>query len=237
MSKNSTDVINRLTPYCNNPPLDLVEHFSRPLPIEVPNLWINILDLEASLEYTKIIQEHTLLGKGLGLVVLDDANNSNPFCYVTCGATRGWILHFYHDDDPKFEFSSLLNFNQAIQDAISAQRDIDDLVVESDFSFIDQSALNDRLVWLATEDQEGMVEEIITLFPLLQTSPVASMKLLAKHNSFYVREALACHIREYPTPELADIARMLSRDSQPQVAQLGKAAFTAISALTGEAGQ
>lgn len=71
--------------------------------------------------------------KSLGLWVLDDANDSNPYCYVAKGSCKGSVIHFCHDDDQNIKFSSLETFLLSLKDAVKSSLDIDDIEVESNF--------------------------------------------------------------------------------------------------------
>src|SRR5215471_4511401 len=109
----TNDIRNALATCIADPPDDLVALYSSPLPLN-PQLGIKILPLTDAIKYTRAIHEGTLLGKPLGLSVLDDANDSNPFCYVTGGPAKGCILHLYHDGDTAIEYSSLAAFLTAV---------------------------------------------------------------------------------------------------------------------------
>jgi hypothetical protein len=51
----------------------------------------------------------------LGLWVLDVANDSNPFAYISKGECSGMIIHFSHDPEPKIAFFSLERFLVAMR--------------------------------------------------------------------------------------------------------------------------
>ncbi len=46
----------------------------------------------------------------LELFVLDNANDSNPFCLVTRGPAAGMVMHLIHDSDEHFSFANLHAF-------------------------------------------------------------------------------------------------------------------------------
>src|SRR4051812_18459367 len=102
----TSDVRSALAACVTEPPDDLVAMYSRHLPAD-PKLDIKILELADAIKQTQGIHDYVLIGKSMGLFVLDDANDSNPYCYVTRGPARGCILHLYHDGDPAIEYSSL----------------------------------------------------------------------------------------------------------------------------------
>jgi hypothetical protein len=110
----TNDIRNVLATCVADPPDDLVALYSSPLPAN-PELGIKILALGDAIKYSRAIHERTLLGKSMGLFVLDDANDSNPFCYVTRGPAKSCILHLYHDGDTAIEYSSLAAFLTALE--------------------------------------------------------------------------------------------------------------------------
>ena len=221
-------IVGRLRLYCDNPPADLVSHFAATSLPNAPDLFINLLNLDDSLAYTAGIQD-TFIGEPLGLVVLDDANNSNPFCYVTRGAARGLILHLKHDDASAFAFSSLSRFLDAINNAIETHKTIDDLVFDSNFTSVGQSELVADLQNQCEHD--GVAEVICVMMTLLHELPTALVDSLAAHDDFYVRESLAEFIALNPRVDLLPTATMLVGDPHAQVARPGQRALDAICQL------
>ena len=53
---------------------------------------LGLLDKPAIADYTKSIREIPVV-EILGLVALNDANDSNPFCLVTEGPAAGTVVH------------------------------------------------------------------------------------------------------------------------------------------------
>lgn len=203
------NIVGRLKPYCENPPDDLASHFSATPQPHSPDLSINLLNLDDLLDYTKGIQD-TFIGKPLGLVVLDDANNSDPFCYVTRGPARGLVLQLKHDDASAFAFSSLNRFVDAIQHAMETDQTIDDLVFDKDFPSVDQSKLVNYLQNQCEYD--GIAEVICVLITLVREPPEILIAALAAHDDFYVRESLAEFIAQNPRTTLLPAATMLADD-------------------------
>ena len=219
-------IIDALTPFCESPPDDLVAHFAgSQMPCE-PSLMIRILSFEEALEYTDGIQQSSILGKPFGLIALDDAENSNPYCYVTNGPTRGSIMSLCHDEEPAIAFSSLKDFVAAIENAIEADVDIDDLPHDDTLTALDRTAISKYVSRLLLED--GLCEEICVLVDLIPTSDIDLATALAQHPDFYVREALAIRIAKSPNADLVEVATKLSVDDHPQVAEPGKRALSAV---------
>ncbi len=217
-------IIDALRRYCESPPDDLVAHFAADrLPADSA-LSINFLPLAQAIEYTAGVQGHAVLGEPFGLIVLEDANNSDPYCYVTKGPVRGAVLHLRHDDDPVVAFSSLERFLAAIDQAIADGTWIEDLARGNVRDEIDRAAVAEHVARLV---DDGLVEEICVLVPLLE-SDVPLMTALSQHPDFYVREAVAEHIALFPGTDLLPIVQALAVDRHSQVARPGRRALSAV---------
>ena len=219
-------ILDALRPYCEVPPDDLVGHFAGdhfPTDLE---LSINILRLPSAIEYTAGIHRHTILGVPFGLVALEDANNSNPYCYVTKGPTRGSVMYLCHDGDSRIAFSSLRDFMAAIETAITNRTWIDDLPRDETLAGLDRIAIVGHATRLAEAD--GAAEEICVLVPLIPTTEVGLMNILSQHTDFFVREAVAERLAANPNVALLAAAERLAADQHPQVARPGKRALSAV---------
>lgn len=223
----TNDIRTTLATCVADPPADLVALYLSPLPVN-PELGIKILPLPAAIKYTRAIHEGTLLGKEMGLFVLDDANDSNPFCYVTRGPAKGCILHLYHDGDTAIEYPSLTAFISALKAAISEGVSIDDLPGKDRRPRIDQDVLCNRISQLISSDSDEAECELTVLVQLLDTARVDPVRSLSAHASFFVREAAARLLAEHPNGQLVGVAESLANDRHPQVARPGKMALSAI---------
>jgi hypothetical protein len=221
------DVWNSLATCVTDPPDDLVALYASAFRGN-SRLGIRILDLGDAIKYTRAIQEHTLLGIPMGLFVLVDANDSNPFCYVTRGPARGCILHLYHDGDTAVEFSSLSALLEALDTALENQLHIDDLPGKDFRPRINQQRLCDHVARLIEADTDEAECELTVLARLLDTARADTVQSLAQHSSFFVREATAQLIASCPNAKLREIAVILADDRHPQVARPGKAALFAV---------
>jgi len=221
------DIHDMLALCISEPPDDLVALYSMPRPI-APHLGINVLSLDAAAKYTRAIHEHTLLGRPMGLFALDDANDSNPFCYVSRGPAKGCILHLYHDGTTSIEYASLRGFVDALHAAIVDGIYIDDLPNKNCRPEIDQNILGNRIVELAGIGTDEAECELIILVSLLDTARTSTINLLSKHENFFVREETANLIANYPNSLLIEAAEILAGDIHPQVARPGKAALSAV---------
>ena len=89
---------------------------------------INILSIDESFEYSKALRsiKHA---EYLGLIALNDAQDSNPYCYISQSVTTGMIIHFSHDPEPRIKFSSLDDFENALNLLKDVGHHIDDMKI------------------------------------------------------------------------------------------------------------
>lgn len=223
----TSDLRKALEACVDDPPDDLIALYASTLPAN-SRLRIKILELPDAIKYTQVIQERTLLGEPMGLFVLDDASDSNPFCYVTRGPARGCILHLYHDGDTRVEYPSLTTFLKALRTALENQLHIDNLPDKDFRPRVDQKILCDHIASLVQSDTDEAECELTVLTWLLDTTRLDAVRSLAQHTSFFVRETAAQLIASHPNPELLGIAESLANDRHPQVARPGKTALAAV---------
>jgi len=214
-----------------DPPEDLIALYAQgDLPRE-PSLGIHVLDLPAAVQYTQAVQRQTLIGNRLGLFVLEDANDSNPYCYVTRGLLRGSILHLRHDDNSSIEFASLAALLASLRAAIRNGTSIHDLADKELRPPVPQDQLAQHFMDLLHENSDESEWELVTLAPLLETAQREVVERMSNHESFFVREAAAQLIANQPDPSLQGLAEQLARDSYPQVARPAQQALAAIARL------
>ena len=222
----SHTVVHALRPYCESPPDDLISHFiGDHFPVD-PDLAINILRFPSAIEYTAGIHRSAILGPPLGLIALEDGNNSNPFCYITKGPVRGSILHLCHDDDAVIAYSSLHDFLAVIDSAIVNRVWINDVKFDEALDGLDRAGVADYLMDLGDDDEA--VAEICTLLPLVPTNELQLIEKLSRYVDFFVREATANAVIASPHPALSAIAKRLASDAHPQVARQGQLAVSVV---------
>ena len=181
-----------------------------------PALHINILDPQASASMSSSLQT-TGIGKHLGLFALDDANDSNPYCYISTGIAAGMVMHFNHDNDLRIEFDSLNAFEAYLQQLRSRNQDLDSAELSVP-AHPNQIALGAVLSELGLIRDDETVNAILCLYlPLLRGEHAQLLQLLSSHPDFFVREALAAAIGSAKLPESADVIRALVEDQVRQV--------------------
>lgn len=116
----------------------------------------HFLDLDAACEYTKMLIGIPVAGR-LGLWALNDANDSNPYCYISKGPCAGAVMLFSHDPEPEIRFFSLASFISSI----SAVADLEDLRPEPDLSF----DLDSEIASLLEEDTDDSAFLLATYLP------------------------------------------------------------------------
>lgn len=223
----SDDIIWALAACMVDPPDDLIELYAVP-PLVEDRLGINILPLSKAIEYTTAMFGESFFGDGMELFVLDDASDSNPFCYIANGPCRGCILHLYHDGDTAIEYPSLAALLAAMRAAIAEGIFIDDLPGKDFRPAIDQRSLCDRISQLIPLDTDDSEFELLILIQVLDTEQVETVRSLSRHPRFFVREATARLLAKYPNFQLVEVAELLARDSNSQVAEPGRLALSAV---------
>jgi len=211
-------------------PAELWAYFREAPTLVADDLGIHPLTAAESLAYSRALHKFAL-GERLGLVVLDDANDSNPFCLVTKGLLRGSVLHLVHDDAPHVRFDSLAAFRRSLVEARDQGLHIDDLPVPPLQPFGDQPALANLLAELSREAGDWAVEQLCLHVPLLVPQDPVLLARLATHKDLFVREAVAELLVERPRRGLEAIAQRLAADSYRQIADPARRALERMRAL------
>ena len=220
---------NEIDPFASAP-AELWAFFREAPTLVQDDLGIHPLTEGESRAYSRALHKFSL-GERLGLVVLDDANDSNPFCLVTTGLLRGSVLHLVHDDAPHIRFDSLAAFRRSLVEARDRGLHIDDLPVPPLQPFGDQPALANLLAELSREAGDWAVEQLCLHVPLLVPHDPVLLERLARHRDLFVREAVAELLLERPTRGLDAIALRLAADSYRQIADPARRAVERMRAL------
>lgn len=206
-------------------PSELVAYFDAAQFRVRPDSRINCLRLDIAAKYTAALLRGGL-GSQLGLFALDDAEDSNPFCYVSRGPCAGAVFHLCHDGDCAIRYSSLTSFLAAL-DELPVERDISDLRSEPDISF-DVVPTIETL--LQTDDAD--MDMIIPVYlPVARDLPHGLRAELASCSDFFVREAFAIWLRDFGSCEDLSLAKTLASDSMPQVARPARQAVARLRRL------
>ena len=204
-------------------PDDLVAMYESGGTPSFPDSRINVLSFEAALSTTQQMCGIPAVDS-LGLWVLDDANDSNPYGLITKGPYRGFVVHFSHDPEPEIKFDSLGGFLAEVQRVGQSGGDIDDFAPTID-QRLDCSDDIIRLVQEDTEDSIWMLCLYLTGSPNLSSS---AQEAVAAWDDFYAGEALALWLKKHGSAADLAIAEKLAAADHPQVSNPGKAAVSAI---------
>lgn len=219
-----------LDPFAHAPPDVLALLRDSPAPAD-PDLLINPLSLDESRRISTMLQQMDV-GRELGLIALDDANDSNPYCYISRGVARGMVVHFSHDPEPEIQFVDLAGFRRSLVAAIQERRDIHELRHEPLPPHKDQAQLADALRDLLSRDDDNAEFLLCLLVPLLAPQELPIIESLAAHSNFFVRQSMADFIERHPLTAHLAVAERLSQDRHPQVARPGKRALGRVRALS-----
>jgi hypothetical protein len=191
------------------------------LPI-YPESRVNVQPFAQAEKYTSGMAGISIVDR-LGLWFLDDANDSNPYAYISRGPCSGMVIHFSHDDEPRISFGSLARFVQAMHELGSSGRDIDDLSPDEI-----SAPLAEPIRALASEDSEDATYLICAYLPICSALDEQTEEALLASDDFFIREALAMYLAEKPSSSRTRLATLLANDRHPQVADAGKKALAAV---------
>jgi hypothetical protein len=198
-------------------PKDVIEFLSAAASVRTPALRINPLSLEQCIAHSTRFREMPIAA-ALGLVVLDDANDSNPHCLITRGPASGMVVHFSHDSEPTLAFPDLATFLHSLRAAVRHHRDIDHLERHRFSPLPNQRALRSTLQALLESDDDDAPRVVAILFPLLDPDERDTVLLAGSNVDFLIREVAALFVEAHPAVHFRQLAQALSEDSYPQVA-------------------
>ena len=186
-------------------------------PLRDRRLRINPLTAEQCAVRTEALREIPVVA-ALGLIALDDADDSNPFCLITSGPASGMVVHFFHDPEPELCYSSLRQFLDALRVAHRDRLTIDDLPRPVLDPHPDQALLTTFLqAWLHGDHDDAVIALQIH-YPLLERANLDVLRDTASHVDPLIREIAARFIERHADPAHRAIATRLASDPYPQVA-------------------
>mgnify|MGYP003335744230 FL=1 len=204
-------------------PLELLEYFDEAVTLKATDLSINPLTRQAAAEYAVSIRQIPV-GEQLGLVPLEDADNSKPFCYITKGPAKGMIFQFNRGDGQGLRYPSLASFVSALRQAKANGIEIDDLVSVPIPAVAKQADVSVRLIGaLAMEPAEAELT-VENLLPLLSPDSLDVLEALSQTDNFLIRESVAIFLERNPRTQHEYIAQRLAADKYGQVARPATAA-------------
>ncbi len=214
-------------------PKDVVEFLNAAASVRTPALRINPLSLQQCIASSTHFREFFSIAAELGLVVLDDADDSDPYCLITRGPASGMVVHFSHDSEPTLAFPDLAAFLHSLRAAVRNNRSIDHLERHRFSPLPNQPALRSTLHALLESDDDDAPLILAILFPLLDPDERDTVLLAASHIDFLIREIAALFVEAHPAGHFRQVAQALSEDSYPQVAGPARRALRLIADPTG----
>jgi hypothetical protein len=211
-------------------PPDVLDFFARAEELSSPSLAINPLAEDRARTYTTAIRQ-LAIGDAFGLIALDDANDSNPYCYMSGGPAEGMILHLQHADTSTIKFPSLSSFRDALADAKRAGTHIQDLKPCRIAPLREQGPLIQFLESCMDPRYEGGDLLIDVLLPLLNPEHVSLLERLSTHTNFFIRESVAHFIFNNPLLQFQSLAERLAEDRYHQVSNPARQALGSIRKL------
>lgn len=186
---------------------------------------VNLLGPAEAESLTKKFSSHPLVRELDGLV-LDDPNTSNHHILLRRYPFEGHVLYLSHDDNSRIVYASLLEFLGAADEAKASSQFLPELHPVVSPHGMDQEALS-RLVCGLVETEEG-IEVALALIPSMDLSDIDLLANLAKHEDFFVGEAVGEEIAKRPSDTLRQAALLCSKHPHPQTARAGAKALRAI---------
>lgn len=209
-------------------PTELESYFiSRPLS-EYPDSRIHPLSMSESIERHKEMSEYEPIYKELGLFPLDEAEDSNPYCYVSKTPMKGRIFHYTHDDLPLFKFSNIDNWVNALNTTGASSEDIDNTDYEGRIDAEDVIQLCRHIDSNYNHDSHEYSKSTVHLIQGLDEYCFHLIDKLSKNSDLFIREAVARLIGEKPTATYKKVAERLVSDDYSQVSRLAQNALNAM---------
>jgi len=195
---------------------------------DLHQLEMNLLGPSTAESLTEKFSFHPLVRVLEGLV-LDDPNTSNHHILLRRHPFQGHVLYLAHDDDSRVVFSSLAELLHAADAARSSGQFLSELHPVVSPHGMDQKAVS-LLVRSLVEGTDEGIGVALALIPSMDLSDTDLLAELAKHEDFFVSEAVGEEIAKRPSSALRKVAVLCSRHPHPQAARAGAKALRAIGA-------
>lgn len=165
----------------------------------------------------------------MGLVVLNDTDDSDHYCVISRGPGAGTVVFVPHDDGPSFAYPSLGVLRDVMARAASEGTELWDIEPGSPAPHPEQAQLREHLRAVLTDGHDDGAAVHGMLLPLVEPDDVETLRLAATDGDFLIREIAARFMARAPRVSQLTLLEALATDSYPQVAQ---PALEALSALT-----
>lgn len=207
-------------------PKELANYFHAKEIVKHKQSRINCLSFEEAKKHSEAMNDFPK-GKTLGLWVLDDANDSNPYYYISNGPCKGAIIHYSHDLGPKIKFSSLDAFVASLREAANSNTDIDDIRIDDDLRIDTESGIVDLL----DRDSDELTNIICLYIDVAMSLSDKLINKILKDDDFFLHESLALWLAKNPNIKYRGIAKTLSEHKMAQVSREAKLALSSMNKL------
>jgi hypothetical protein len=184
---------------------------------------------EDAVRATQELWERAPLAEAMGLVVLNDTNDSNHYCVVTRGPASGAVVFVPHDDSAGFAFPGLGALRDVMVRAASDGTEIWDIEPAPPTPHQNQIPLRDHLRASLAGARDDAANLVGMLLPLLDPEDVETLTLVASDPDFLIRESVARFMASSPRPSHVPLLEALAGDHYPQVQRPARAALSALS--------
>jgi len=195
---------------------------------DVPAVPFCPLTSEGAARATEDLWTRAPLAEAMGLVVLNDTNDSNHYCLVTRGPAAGAVMFVPHDDSAAFAFPSLEALRDVMVRAAALGTEIWDIEPAAPVPHADQPPLRDHIRAILAGDRADAANSIGMLMPLLDPEDIGTLRLVASDHDFLVREIAARFMAGAPRPSQMPVLEVLVTDRYPQVQRPAAAARRAL---------
>lgn len=209
-------------------PAELASYFSDITLNEYAESRIRPLSRNESTALHKELIEYHPIYRELGLFPLDDAEDSNPYCYVSKTPMKGRIFHYTHDDSPSFKFSNLNNWVDALNKTGASSKDIDEIEYEKRIDAEDVIQLCRHIDSTYDSANQSYAESTVYLIQGLDEYCFTLIEKLSENNNLFIREAVARFIGKKPSLTYKKIAETLANDKYEQVSRPAENALNEI---------
>jgi hypothetical protein len=201
----------------------------------VPSTPFCPLTPEMAVRATTQLWAQAPLAEAMGLVVLNDTNDSDRYCAVTRGAAAGAVVFLPHDDGAGFAFPSLSALREAMVQAASDGTEIWDVEPARPTPHPDQGPLRDHLRAVLADGRDDASNIVGMMLPLLDPEDVEILRLAATDRDFLIRESAARFMASATRESQVALLEALITDRYPQVQEPARAALSALAPSRGGA--
>lgn len=195
---------------------------------QVPTVPFGPLTPDAAVKATEALRAGTPLAEAMGLVVLNDTDDSNHYCLITRGPGAGAVVFLPHDDGPGFAFPDLATLRDVMTKAAADGAEIWDVASAPPAPHPDQQPLRDHLRAVLAGDRSDAAAVVGMLLPLLEPDDIDTLRLTATDSDFLIRESAARFMAAVPRAAQIPLLQTLAGDKYAQVKRPAREALDAL---------